>query len=152
MAKPTISSCAWRIEHVDLARAGFTTSFEEVMRWAGLGAVVIPLPASRQSVACKPVGMVSAGELPRRAQVPPLHGLSPADVAACAARWFSAAGSHIAFPACPTDVAREDGSPKAGFLAAAMELRDLLAQSTDGLKTLRDLCFESTCGGEGRGA
>jgi len=80
-----------------------------------------------------------------------LHGLQPAAVAACAARWFSAAGSHIAFPTCPTDVAREDGSAKAGFLAAAMELRDLLAQSTDGRQALRDLGFEPTCGGEGRG-
>ena len=68
--------------------------------------------------------------------------LQPSAVAVCAARWFSAAGSHIAFPACPTDVAREEGSAKAGFLAAAMELRDLLAQSTDGRQALRDLGFE----------
>lgn len=73
---------------------------------------------------------------------PQLPGLQPAAVAACAARWFSAAGSHIAFPACPTDVAREEGSAKAGFLAAAMELRDLLAQSSDGRQALRDLGFE----------
>lgn len=70
------------------------------------------------------------------------HGLQTAAVAACAARWFSAAGSHIAFPACPTDVAREEGSARAGFLAAAMELRDLLAQSPDGRQALRDLGFE----------
>lgn len=68
--------------------------------------------------------------------------LQLAAVAACAARWFSAAGSHIAFPACPTDVAKEKGSARAGFLAAAMELRDLLAQSTDGRQALRDLGFE----------
>lgn len=96
-------------------------------------------------------GISPVGELSRRAQVPPLHGLSPAAVAACTARWFSAAGSHIAFPACPTDVAMEEGSAKAGFLAAAMELRDLLAQCADGRKALRDLGFEPTCGGEGRG-
>ena len=151
MAKPAISACAWRIEHVDLVRPGFTTSFEEVMRWAGLGAVVIPLPISRPSVVSKPVEMVPVGELSRRAQVSPLRVLSPVDVAACAARWFSAAGSHIAFPACPTDVAREQGSARAGFLAAAMELRDLLAQSSDGRQALGDLGFKPTCGGEGRG-
>lgn len=77
--------------------------------------------------------------------------LQPSAVAVCAARWFSAAGSHIAFPVCPTDVAREAGSAKAGFLAAAMELRDLLAQSMDGRQALCDLGFEPTCGGEGRG-
>ena len=77
---------------------------------------------------------------------PQLLGLQIAAVAACAARWFSAAGSHIAFPACPTDVAREEGSSKAGFLAAAMELRDLLAQSSDGRQALRDLGFEPFTG------
>lgn len=79
-----------------------------------------------------------------------LHGLQPAAVAACAARWFIAAGSHIAFHACPTDVAREEGSARAGFLAAAMELRDLLAQSSDGRQALRDLGFKPTLGSGGR--
>lgn len=75
--------------------------------------------------------------------MPQLPGLQPAAVAACAARWFSAAGSNIAFPSCPTDVAREEGSARAGFLAAAMELRDLLAQSSDGRQALCDLGYES---------
>lgn len=74
------------------------------------------------------------------------HGLKSAAVAACAARWFSAAGSDIVFPTCPTDVAREEGSARAGFLAAAMELRDLLAQSSDGRQALRDLGFEPFTG------
>lgn len=74
------------------------------------------------------------------------HVLQTAAVAACAARWFSAAGSNIAFPACPTDVAREEGSARAGFLAAAMELRDLLAQCSDGRQALRDLGFEPLTG------
>jgi hypothetical protein len=63
-------------------------------------------------------------------------------VAACAARWFSMADSHIAFQHHASHVAREAGSPKAGLLAAAMDLRELLAQSPDGRQALRDLGFE----------
>lgn len=63
-------------------------------------------------------------------------------VAACAARWFSMAGSHIAFPLHPSHVACGDGTAKAGLLAAAMDLRDLLAQSPDGRQALRDFGFE----------
>lgn len=62
--------------------------------------------------------------------------------AACAARWFSMAESHIAFRHHASHVARETGSPKAGLLAAAMDLRELLAQTPDGRQALRDLGFE----------
>ncbi len=64
-------------------------------------------------------------------------------VAACAGRWFGMADSHIAFRHHASHVAREAGSPKAGLLAAAMDLRELLAQSPDGRQALRDLGFES---------
>lgn len=64
-------------------------------------------------------------------------------VAACAARWFGMADSHIAFRHHASQVAREAGSPKAGLLAAAMDLRELLAQSPDGRQALRDLGCES---------
>ena len=63
-------------------------------------------------------------------------------VAACAARWFSMADSHIAFPLHASHIAREEGAAKAGLLAAAMDLRELLAQSPDGRQALRDFGFE----------
>lgn len=63
-------------------------------------------------------------------------------LAAMAARWFDAAGFNIAFPCVASDVAREGDCARAGLLAAAMELRDLLAQSSQGRQALRDLGFE----------
>lgn len=63
-------------------------------------------------------------------------------LAALAARWFDAAGSHIAFSCVASDVAREGDCSKAGLLAAAVELRELLAQSPQGRQALRDLGFE----------
>lgn len=63
-------------------------------------------------------------------------------LAAMAARWFDAAGFNIAFSCLPSDIAREGASASAGFLAAAVELRDLLAQSQQGRHALRDLGFE----------
>lgn len=63
-------------------------------------------------------------------------------VAACAARWLSMRDTHIAFQLHATDVAREEGSAKAGLMAAAMDLRELLAQSPDGRQALRDFGFE----------
>lgn len=63
-------------------------------------------------------------------------------VVACAARWFSMAGSHIAFPHHASHVAHEADTARAGLLAAAMDLRELLAQSPDGWKALRDFGFE----------
>ncbi len=63
-------------------------------------------------------------------------------IAACAARWFVMADSHIAFHLGPSCVAEKGGSAKAGLLAAAMDLRDLLAQAPDGRQALRDFGFE----------
>lgn len=63
-------------------------------------------------------------------------------VAACAARWLSMSGSHIAFPLHASHVAREEGTAKAGLMAAAIDLRDLLTQSPDGRQALRDFGFE----------
>lgn len=63
-------------------------------------------------------------------------------LAAMAARWFDAAGFNIAFSCLPSDIAREGASASAGLLAAAVELRDLLAQSQQGRQALRDLGFE----------
>lgn len=63
-------------------------------------------------------------------------------VVACAARWFSMADSHIAFPHHASHVAHEAGTAKAGLLAAAMDLRDLLTQCPDGRQALRDFGFE----------
>lgn len=63
-------------------------------------------------------------------------------VAGCAARWLSMSGSHIAFPLHASHVAQEGGSAKAGLLAAAMDLRDLLGKSPDGRQALRDFGFE----------
>lgn len=68
-------------------------------------------------------------------------------VAACAARWFSMADSHIAFPLRPTHVAQQAGTAKAGLLAAAMDLRELLIQSPEGREALSQLGFNS--GAEG---
>lgn len=65
-----------------------------------------------------------------------------AALAACASRWFSMADSHIAFPSCASDVAQQGGTAKAGLLAAAIDLRDLLAQSPNGRQALRDFGFE----------
>ena len=62
--------------------------------------------------------------------------------AACAGRWFSMAGSHIALPAHASDVAQQCDTAKAGLLAAAIDLRDLLAQSPQGRQALRDFGFE----------
>ena len=63
-------------------------------------------------------------------------------VAACAARWLSISGAHIAFPLHAIEVAREEGTAKAGLMAAAIDLRGLLAQSPDGRQALRDFGFE----------
>ena len=78
MTKPAISTCAWRIEHPDFARSGFTTDFEEAKRWVGLGAAVIPLHAARlvagRTTAERAAGKVSLVGLFRRVQakqIPP---------------------------------------------------------------------------------
>jgi hypothetical protein len=61
--------------------------------------------------------------------------------AALAALWFEQAGWHISVPVLATEVARE-GAAAAGILAAAIDLRNLLAQSSDGRKALSDLGFQ----------
>lgn len=63
-------------------------------------------------------------------------------LAACAARWFVMSDSHIAFRTTASCVAEKGGSAKAGLLAAAMDLRDLLAQCPKGREALRDFGFE----------
>lgn len=62
-------------------------------------------------------------------------------LAMMAARWFDAAGYHISFTFTASDFVR-GGGPVAGLLAAAVELRSLLAKTADGRKALRDLGFE----------
>lgn len=64
--------------------------------------------------------------------------------AALAAFWFSRAGSSIKLPGAAADVAHKaaENGPQAGLLAAAIDLRALLAQSPQGRQALRDLGFE----------
>lgn len=61
------------------------------------------------------------------------------EVASCAARCFEKAGLHISFEVFPTDLAAAAQSPKAGLLAAGLELRDLLAHSAQGRKALQGI-------------
>lgn len=65
-------------------------------------------------------------------------------VAALAAFWFSRAGSSIKLPVAAADVALKatENGPQAGLLAAASDLRALLAQSPQGRQALRDFGFE----------
>lgn len=63
-------------------------------------------------------------------------------VAAHAAGLFSRADSHIGFPLDAVDVARHGFGVKAGLLAAALDLRTLLAQSPQGRQALRNFGFE----------
>lgn len=62
--------------------------------------------------------------------------------AALAALWFEQAGQHISVPVLATEVASREGTAAAGILAAAIDLRDLLAQSPDGRQALSDLGFQ----------
>lgn len=59
----------------------------------------------------------------------------------CASQFFQA-GTAIGAPAKAADVARSGDTMQSGMLLAALELRDLLAQSPDGRQALRDLGFE----------
>ncbi len=63
-------------------------------------------------------------------------------VAVLAADLFAAVDSHISFPLSARDVARLGCTPRAGLLAAAIDLRALLAQSPQGRQALRDFGFE----------
>lgn len=58
------------------------------------------------------------------------------------ARLFDLAGSSVSFPIGPADLAALGDNMRTGLLAAAMELRDLLAQSAQGRQALSDLGFE----------
>lgn len=58
------------------------------------------------------------------------------------ARLFDLAGSSVSFDLGPADLAPLGDNMRTGLLAAAMELRDLLAQTTQGRQALRDLGFE----------
>lgn len=86
------------------------------------------------SMACLPVDLVKVRSGDSEAMV--------VAAVALAGRLFGLAGSSVAFPHGAADVSREEGSARAGLLAAAMELRDLLAQSPQGRQALRDLGFE----------
>lgn len=63
-------------------------------------------------------------------------------VASCANKLFSAAGSHIAFHTTAVDAVKDGNTAKAGLFAAAMDLRELLAQSPDGRQALRNFGFK----------
>ena len=62
-------------------------------------------------------------------------------VADLAARLHLRAGSSIRLPTAAVDVALQTG-PRAGLLAAAVELCELLSHSPQGRKALRDLRFQ----------
>lgn len=63
-------------------------------------------------------------------------------MAALAAQWRAIADPRIARTLKPSHVASLVDTSQAGLLAASMELHDLLAQSPDGRKALRDLGLE----------
>jgi hypothetical protein len=68
-------------------------------------------------------------------------GLAAA-VAAFAGHLMQQGGAHIAAPMGASAVAALGNSPKAGLLAAGLELRALLSESPQGREFLRDLGFE----------
>lgn len=63
-------------------------------------------------------------------------------VAACADRWFQMAGAYMGCSVHASHVASQADTAKAGLLAAALDLRELLAQSPNGRQVLRDFGFE----------
>lgn len=89
--------------------------------------------------------MRSVVKFPKPDQQAVAHGDADAlvlAVTALAAGLFGAVDSSISFPLSARDVARLGGTPQAGLLAAALDLRALLAQSPQGRKALRDFGFE----------
>lgn len=58
------------------------------------------------------------------------------------ARLFELGDYAVSFPDAPIKVIATGDSMKSGALLAGMELRDLLAQTPDGRKALRDLGFQ----------
>lgn len=69
------------------------------------------------------------------------RGLAAA-MAAFAGHLMQQGGAHIAAPMGASAVAALGNSPKAGLLAAGLELRALLSESPQGRESLRDLGFE----------
>ena len=63
-------------------------------------------------------------------------------VAACAERWFGMANAYTGCVVHASHVASAADTAKAGLLAAALDLRELLAQSPNGRQALRDFGFE----------
>lgn len=61
---------------------------------------------------------------------------------ALADRWFHLADSSVRFPVQASGVAALGANSKAGLLAAAVDLRELVAQSPQGREALRDFGFE----------
>lgn len=69
------------------------------------------------------------------------RGLAVA-MAAFAGHLMQQGGAHIAAPMGASAVAALGNSPKAGLLAAGLELRALLSESPQGRESLRDLGFQ----------
>lgn len=65
-----------------------------------------------------------------------------ADLARMSARWFQSAGFHVSDLLQPSQPERLAGTPASGLLAAAIELRSLLASSPEGREALADFGFE----------
>ena len=63
-------------------------------------------------------------------------------VANLCARLFRLGDYSVSFPEAPIKVIASGDCMKSGALLAGMELRNLLAQTSDGRKALRDLGFE----------
>ena len=60
-------------------------------------------------------------------------------VAGCIRLWYDQAGVHVVARCAASHVAGLGATPQAGLLAAANDLRDLLAQSPHGRKAIQDL-------------
>jgi hypothetical protein len=60
-------------------------------------------------------------------------------VAGCIRLWYAYAGTDVLGHPAASHVAALSGTPQAGLLAAANDLRDLLAQTPHGRQALRNL-------------
>lgn len=65
-----------------------------------------------------------------------------AGITALVSQWFAMADECAHYPHPSSLLAIRGDSTKAGLMAAAIELRDLLVKFPDGRKTLRDFGFE----------
>lgn len=63
-------------------------------------------------------------------------------VAACADRWFGMADAYMGCVVHASHVASAADTAKAGLLAAALDLRELLAHSPNGRQALCDFGFK----------